>query len=201
MVQKCIKINKHRMNGGKGMRTLLAFASKYGATKQYVKPLANMLDETVDIIDLKDEPVVDMSLYDKIVVFTPVYAGDAPKYVKKFGKKYSAQLMEKPFGICFCCMTEIQSQILGYAYNTFGRPMVDKCVEVASIGGVFQYDKMSMIEKQMLKVATKNQAYRQGQLIQLDGKTNFSTVEEYKMQAFANKMNSHMVKDKSGHKQ
>lgn len=177
------------------MKTLLGYASKYGATEKCVTPLANMLGGVVDIVNLKEVKEVDFSIYDKIVILSSVYAGDTPKYVKKFGKKYSAQLMEKPFGICFCCMTEIQSQVLGYAYNTFGRELVGKCIDVASIGGAFQYDKMSAVDKQLLKVATKNQAYKHGELIQLDGKTNFSTVEEYKMQAFANKMNGIFIKE------
>ncbi len=52
---------------------------------------------------------------------------------------------------------------------------------------------MTVVEKKLLKIATKNQAYKKGELIQLDGKTNFSTIEEYKIQAFANKMNGILV--------
>lgn len=179
------------------MKTLLAYASKYGQTKDCAKPLADMLDGEVDILDLKGVPDVDFTNYDKVVILSAVYAGDAPKYVKKFGKKYHQQLMKKPMGICFCCMTEIQSQILGYAYNTFPRELVDRCIDVASIGGTFQYSKMTAVERKLLKVYTKNQAYKKGELIELDGKTDFSTVEEYKMQAFANKMNSHLIKEKT----
>lgn len=52
---------------------------------------------------------------------------------------------------------------------------------------------MTSVERKLLKVATKNQAYLNGKLIQLDGKTNFSTIKEYKIQAFANKMNAILI--------
>ena len=155
------------------MHTLLAYASKYGATKQNVSILKNMLDGEV--------------------IFSSVYAGDVPKYVKKFGKKYQQELLERHFGICFCCMTEIYNQIKGYALNSFTRDLVNHAACIASIGGFFQYDKMTSVERKLLKVATKNQAYLNGKLIQLDGKTNFSTIKEYKIQAFANKMNAILI--------
>lgn len=171
------------------MQTLLVYASKYGATKQNAPVLARMLDGEIDIVDLKETKEIDFSNYNKVVIFSAVYAGDVPKYVKKFGKKYHQQLLERHFGICFCCMTEIYNQIKGYALNSFSRELVNHAACIASIGGFFQYDKMTAMERKLLKVATKNQAYLKGQLIQLDGKTNFSTIEEYKIQAFANKMN------------
>ena len=83
------------------MHTLLAYASKYGATKQNVSILKNMLDGEVDCIDLKETKEVDFSKYQKVVIFSSVYAGDVPKYVKKFGKKYQQELLERHFGICF----------------------------------------------------------------------------------------------------
>ncbi len=168
---------------------LLGYASKYGATEQYAPVLANMLEGEVEIVNLKEIKEVDFSKYKKVVLFSAVYAGDVPKYVKKFGKKYQQELLERHFGICFCCMTEIYNQIKGYALNSFSRELVNHAACIASIGGYFQYEKMTAMERKLLKVATKNQAYRKGELIQLDGKTNFCTIEEYKIQAFANKMN------------
>ncbi len=175
------------------MHTLLAYASKYGATKQNVPILENMLDGEVDCIVLKETKEIDFSKYQKVVIFSSVYAGDVPKYVKKFGKKYQQELLERHFGICFCCMTEIYNQIKGYALNSFTRDLVNHAACIASIGGFFQYDKMTSVERKLLKVATKNQAYLNGKLIQLDGKTNFSTIKEYKIQAFANKMNAILI--------
>lgn len=175
------------------MHILLAYASKYGATRENTTLLAEMLDGEVDIVDLKETKEIDFSKYKKVVIFSAVYAGDVPKYVKKFAKKYQQQLLERHFGICFCCMTEIYNQIKGYALNSFSKDLVNHAACIASIGGFFQYDKMTAIEKKLLKIATKNQAYKKGQLIQLDGKTNFSTIEEYKMQVFANKMNGIIV--------
>ncbi len=90
-------------------------------------------------------------------------------------------------------MTEIYNQIKGYALNSFTRDLVNHAACIASIGGFFQYDKMTSVERKLLKVATKNQAYLNGKLIQLDGKTNFSTIKEYKIQAFANKMNAILI--------
>lgn len=178
------------------LSTLLAYASKYGATKQYAPVLADMLEGEIDIVDLKESTKIDFSKYNKVVIFSAVYAGDVPKYVKKFGKKYQQELLERHFGICFCCMTEIYNQIKGYALNSFSRDLVNHAACIASIGGYFQYDKMSAMERKLLKVATKNQAYKKGELIQLDGKTNFCTIEEYKIQAFANKMNGILIEEK-----
>lgn len=182
---------------GVKVKTLLAYGTKYGATRECVKPLADMLDGEVEILDLTGVPEVQFQQYHKVVILSAVYAGDVPKYVKKFGKKYHDELMKLPFGICFCCMTEIEKQLLGYALNTFQRDLVEHSSIISCIGGKFQYDKMSAVDKQLLKLATKNQAYKKGQLIQLDGKTDFSTIEEYKMQAFANKMNSILVNEEN----
>ncbi len=175
------------------MYTLLAYASKHGATRENTALLAKMLDGEVDVVDLKRTKKVDFSKYKKVVIFSSVYAADVPKYVRKFVKRHRQELLERHFGICFCCMTEVYTQLKSYAIRGFSRELANHAVCIASIGGFFQYDKMTRFEKKLLEIFTKNQCYKNGELIQLDGKTNFSTIEEYKMQIFANKMNGIII--------
>lgn len=171
------------------MKTLLAYGSKYGATEGCTVSLCNFLTGEIDKLNLKEKKEIVWNEYDKVILLTPVYAGDAPKYVKNFGKKNNTELLTKKIGICFCCMTERDNLLKGYALNTFSKELVEHTSVIECIGGTFQYAKMTSMEKNLLKWLTKNKAYKNGEQIELDGKTDFTTITEAKIKAFADKMN------------
>ena len=170
------------------MKTLLAYGSKYGATQSCMTSLSEFLEGEVEIINLK-EHFPELEQYEKVIIATPVYAGDVPKYVKKFAETYNTTLLQKTFGICFCCMTERENLLLGYALNNFSKELVEHIHTMKCIGGTFQYKKMTSMEKMMLKLMTKNKAYKNGELILLDGKEDFTTITEQKIKIFADEMN------------
>lgn len=170
------------------MKTLLAYGSKYGATQNSIASLSKFLEGEVDIINLKEQ-IPDLKQYEKIILATPVYAGDVPKYIKNFVSTHYKSLLQKNIGICFCCMTERENLLLGYALNNFPKELVNHIHTIKCIGGMFQYKKMTYMEKTMLKFMTKNKAYKNGELILLDGKKDFTTITEQKIKTFADEMN------------
>lgn len=178
----------HKM-GGKPMKTLLVFSTKYGATKEIVQSLKTLLSGDVERIDLSVQQRIDISIYDRIIIASPIYAGSVPKNVKTFIKDYEKVILTKPLGICFSCMVENQEKVMEYAEKNLGSSITKHASMIVSLGGKFQLEKMSWLEKTMIKIITKNQVSKNGKTMKLSELKTYSTIKQEKIETFADEMN------------
>lgn len=61
--------------GGKTMSTLIVYTSKYGSTEKCAKQLAEQLTDSFELVD----SVPDLSLFDSIIIGSPIYMGKSLK--------------------------------------------------------------------------------------------------------------------------
>jgi menaquinone-dependent protoporphyrinogen oxidase len=86
------------------MNTLIAYASKHGATKAYAGKLAELLPGQVTLVDLKQNPGLDLTPFDQVVIGSAIYAGTAQKEVRAFCAQNLEQLKRKRLGLFICCL-------------------------------------------------------------------------------------------------
>ncbi|MBE3577025.1 MAG: flavodoxin domain-containing protein [Limnochordales bacterium] len=86
------------------MKTLIVYASKHGATRQYAELLAGQLPGETRLVDLKKDPGVDVSPFDTVVVGGAVYFGQVQKEVREFCARNLATLRQKRLGLFICCL-------------------------------------------------------------------------------------------------
>lgn len=175
------------------MKTLILFASKYGAAEKCANLLAEKLNGDVEIINLKENKSISLSNYDRIIVGTSIYAGNVQTEVKNFCADNVNLLTIKPFSLFLSCMTDKKSEIHSFVEKAFPKELIDHADVIDSLGAIFNFDKMNFFEKLIIKMIGKSQN-KSGKLdIKLDGKTNVSTISDEKISKFANIINGQVI--------
>ena len=171
------------------MKILIAFASKYGGTERCANLLSEKLKGDIDVINLKENKNIQLSGYDKIIIGTSIYAGNVQTEVKNFCTNNLDLLMSKPFGLFLSCLSDTESEIRSYVEKSFPSELINHATIIDSLGSIFNFSKMNFFERQIIKLIGKSKN-KTGELsINLDGKTNVSTISNDKILKFADSIN------------
>jgi menaquinone-dependent protoporphyrinogen oxidase len=172
------------------MKVLILFTSKYGAAEKCANLLSEKLNGHVTIINLKETKNITLSDYDKIIVGASVYAGSIQAEVKDFCAANSNLLLSKPFAFFLSCMSDGKEEIKSYMKRSFSNELINHAIVIDSLGYGFNFGKMNFFERQIIKVVVKSKNKKGESDIKLDGKTNFLTISNEKIEEFANKLNA-----------
>ena len=82
------------------MKTLIVYATKYGATKQIAEQLAEYLGGA-DLVDVGKGETASLTEYDCVVLGSPLTAGSIRKEVKAFAQQHAGELGGKRLGYLF----------------------------------------------------------------------------------------------------
>ena len=144
------------------MRALIAFGTRYGATTTTSETIGKILEEEgleVDVRNLKNEKVKDISQYDLIIVGSGLKMYRWTKEPEKFLKKFRRQLSEKKLAIFVSSGAQALFKHEGKTQemdDAWLRYLVSKTekyelspVLMAIFGGVWDYNKMGFFAKTM----------------------------------------------------
>lgn len=157
------------------MKTLIAYSSKYGCTETCAKLLADRLDGEVDAVNLKTVKDVDLSLYDAVVVGSPVYVGKILSEVRNFTEENEDELIHKQLGLFICAMQE-EHMVMDELEENFPGSLLEAAVAKGCFGGEYHFDKMNIVEKMIIRKVAKV-------------KEDLSQIKEDAIQEFADIMN------------
>ncbi|HWP79172.1 MAG TPA: flavodoxin domain-containing protein [Candidatus Acidoferrum sp.] len=134
------------------MKTLIAYASKYGFTKTCAVTLAHKLPGKVDLCDL-DAAGPNLAEYDTVIVGGSVYAGQIRKPVKQFCAKNLEPLQKKRLGLFICGLAE-GADAEKELETSFPKELLAAAAAKESFGGACDFGKMNFMEKAILKKIT-----------------------------------------------
>lgn len=135
------------------MKTLIAYASKYGTTEKCANILKTKLSGEVELHDLK-EGIPAISEYDRIVIGGSIYAGQIRKEVTAFCKEKGNELKTKEIGLFIVCMRDgkmAQEQLRA----VYPQDLLNHAKASGVFGGEFKFGKMSFFDKLITKVVAK----------------------------------------------
>jgi menaquinone-dependent protoporphyrinogen oxidase len=167
------------------MKTLIVYASKYGCTEDCAKTLAEKITGKVELHNLKEKRVVDLSSYDIVIIGSSIYVGKVKKEVNKFCSEHLEQLKKKKLGLYLCCMHTgdiAQNQL----NNAFPQELSTVAVAKDYFGGEFRFNKMNFMEKFVVKRVAESDK----NLPNIDTKQNISSISQEKINSFAQLINS-----------
>ena len=136
------------------MKTLIVYSSKHGCTEKCTDLLAKELKDKPDILNLRDNKNIDLSMYDKVIIGGSIYIGKIQKEVFEFCSKNLEKLKEKEIGLFICGMQEgdlINNEIL----ENFPPELINIAITKSCFGGEFNFEKMSFFEKLIVKTVSK----------------------------------------------
>ena len=139
------------------MKTLILYATKYGATHEIAKKIGSRIDGSV-ICDIKAGNLPPISDYECIIIGSSLYAGSIRKEAKEFLTKNEAGFNGKIVGLFLSGMSEGEAD---EAFkNNFPTSILENAKSKALLGGIFDPQKAGAFARFIMKVVTKQSGYQ-----------------------------------------
>ncbi|MDR0896828.1 MAG: flavodoxin domain-containing protein [Oscillospiraceae bacterium] len=162
------------------MHTLIAYSSKYGATKACAEAIAAQLNGQIDLCDL-DKNMPDLTAYDAVIVGSSVYMTRARKAVRNFCKAQMPALLGKRLGLFLCCVQDLDKTVSEQMQLAFPKPLRDHAAALGALGGQVDYTKLSRMDGMIMNMVA-------GDLRRKTGKDVVSTIAPERIARFAELM-------------
>ncbi|MGI6083665.1 MAG: flavodoxin domain-containing protein [Limnochordia bacterium] len=143
------------------MRTLIAYTTRHGTTLRYAEAMGRALSGEVVLADLRQEPAIDISSFDTVVVGGAVYYGNVSPALKEFCLSNIEELKRKNLGLFICCCQdgEPAQQQMRAAYPL---ELLDAAKVKAILAGEIDMNKMNFIERLIVKLVAKGTPVNSG---------------------------------------
>jgi menaquinone-dependent protoporphyrinogen oxidase len=142
------------------MSTLILYMSHHGTTHNVVEYLKNKLGHGTHSFNLEKHGVPELSAYDTVIVGGSIHIGQIQPGVKRFCELHKDELLTKRLGLFICFMNKELG--LEEFRNAFSRELRDHAHAHGLFGGELLVDKMSFMEKFIVRMVRKqNQSQSQ----------------------------------------
>lgn len=139
------------------MKTLILFASRYGATEEIAYMLKSAVGGDVTVCNVRDRGV-SLEGYDTVIIGSCVYMFKLDKHIKRFLRRNEKVLLQKKLGLYLCCYTTPGTE--GYLEHFFSPALLEHAAAKDILGGKMQYAKMSYVYKQLFGALMTSPQYR-----------------------------------------
>ena len=137
------------------MKTIILYATKYGAADEIAQRIANKIDGAV-IHNLK-QGVPSLAEFDCIILGSPVYAGSIRREAKKFLSKNADVLLNKKFALFLSGIGASGEK--KFFESNFPPEILQKAKAAGFLGGIFDPKKAKALERLIIKIVTKKSRY------------------------------------------
>ena len=137
------------------MKTIILYATKYGAAAEIARRISAHIDGAV-VHDLK-QPAPDITEYDCVIIGTSVYAGMFRKEAKAFLSQNADFLCKKKLGLFASGLTPSEEQQI--FTNNVPKKVLKSAKAAVFLGGIFDPKKAGFAERLIMKVAAKQSKY------------------------------------------
>jgi len=141
---------------GSNMKTIILYATKYGATAEIAKRIADRLEDAT-IHDLKQGSVPQLSDFECVIIGSSVYIGSFRKEAKAFIKQNADELCKKKLGLFISAMSELDDSEAFKA--NIPKEVLQEAFVTGDLGGVFDPKKGNCFERLIMKLVTKQSGY------------------------------------------
>jgi len=139
------------------MKTLILYATKYGAAEGIARRIADRLDE-VSLHDLKNSPLPNIAEFDCVIIGSSLYIGSIRKEAKSFLLKNEEVLRDKSIGLFLSGLdTEIAPQ--AHFEKNFSQKLLTAAKATCFPGGIYDPGKAGSFDRFLLKAAKKPAVY------------------------------------------
>jgi len=138
------------------MKTLILYATKYGAAAEIAKRIAAQTGNATSI-NLKYASDVQLGDYDCVIIGSSVYAGTFRKEAKTFLEQNADELCQKKLGLFICSMGDSNEDEVFKA--NVPENVLKAATTKASLGGAFDPKKANFIERLVMKAVAKQSGF------------------------------------------
>jgi menaquinone-dependent protoporphyrinogen oxidase len=132
------------------MKTLIAYASKYGCTEKYARSIKERLGGEVDLLDLKASTKIGVNPYQRVIIGGSIYIGKIQKEVLSFCNQNEDVLCEKELGVFICGMQD-KKGLAQELHDNFSEKLLRTAKSKHYFGGELNLDRASFLDKLIMK--------------------------------------------------
>ena len=136
------------------MKTLILYATKYGAAKEIAERIGGKIDGAV-ICELNQKNIPPLADFDNVIIGSSVYAVAIRKEAKLFAANHADELSKKTLGLFLSNFADDE----GYFDKNFPEKVVGAAKVKACLGGIFDPSKANFIERFIIKIVMKETRY------------------------------------------
>jgi menaquinone-dependent protoporphyrinogen oxidase len=136
------------------MKTLILYASKYGAAGEIARRLAQKMGNAT-VCDLKQGNIPPLDGFDCVIVGSSVYAGALRKEAKAFVAKNAAALVKKTLGLYISSL----GADISFFNKNYPPGFFDTAKAKGFLGGIFDPEKAGTAERLIIRAITKQSGY------------------------------------------
>lgn len=140
------------------MKTLIIYATKYGASREIARRIAEKIPGAV-LCDLKKDAIPLLSGFDRVVIGGSLYAGILRKEVKDFVAQNASALAAKELGLFLSGMDKKPENHDVFFENNFPAEIRQAASANAFLGGIYDPAKAGFIDRMIFKAAAKQSGY------------------------------------------
>jgi len=138
------------------MKTLILYATKYGAAYEAAQRIAKHITGSV-LHNLKQSGVTSLAGYDCVIIGSSVYVGSIRKEAKAFLSQNTNALKGKKVGLFLCGLQEAEEK--AFFKNNFPDEILQTAKAVSFLGGIFDPAKSGILERFIMKAVAKQSGY------------------------------------------
>ncbi|QLH75270.1 MAG: flavodoxin domain-containing protein [Methanomassiliicoccales archaeon] len=141
------------------MRTLVAYGTKYGSTKEIAEKVAKVLRSTgneADLYDVKDGNKPDLTRYDMVVIGSAIMMGRWTKPAERFVATNEKELGSKKVAVFVCCGDAGNPDLISKAQKEYldeflARYPSIRPVSTGLFAGVINFPKYGLLVRTIMK--------------------------------------------------
>lgn len=137
------------------MKTAIIYYSKKATTQKVAKIISEKLNSQEGLIDLKNKSSFDISTYERIIIGSPIYAGNSHNKVKKFIASNLNRLLNKEIGLYVCGMERDEAKQREELERAYPKELIERAKSIQFLGGEFLFENMNFFEKMIIKKIAK----------------------------------------------
>ncbi len=137
------------------MKTLIAYATRYGTCERCARSLARSLGDHVDLLNVRhgrfpDGSKPDFGSYDAFIIGGPIYGGKIMRDVPAFCESHRELLEARKVGLYVCCLYEgaQAEEELAAAYPPW---LTARAVSKKSFGGAVRISRLKSLDRFLMK--------------------------------------------------
>jgi len=138
------------------MKTIIIYTTKHGATGEIAQKIADKIGGAL-IHNLGDGAAPSLAEFDCVIIGSSLYAGGINRQMKAFLKQNSNVLQEKKTGLFVSGLEPSEEK--KYFESNFPTDILKSAKATSFLGGIFDPQKASAMERMMLKAVAKLSDY------------------------------------------
>ena len=138
------------------MKTIIMYATKYGAAGEIARRIANKIDGAV-VHDLKQGNDPSLADFDCVIIGSSLYVGMIRREAKAFLSRNASALRGKKVGL-FLCGLESTGGKKCFDAN-FPPDILQTAKAMSFLGGIFDPGKAGVMDRFMIKMAAKQSKF------------------------------------------